>query len=377
MKMATILINAFSAKLGGGKTYIENILPYIPSACVVYICCHDDVVLPQKANLHRLPVSFPTYHPIPRLIWERYMLPAILKRLKIDVLFCPGGVVNTPRVKGCQVVTMFRNMLPFDVYVLQGLEFSVFKLKNFILRRSMSRSMSKADNVIFISEYARSFIQDKISFKSGETIYHGLSEGFRVHGDKADKPDLPFDDDYILYVSRFEFYKRHMELVEAYSMLPKCLQDRYKMLIVGGNSTPSGEVVKKSIKEKGLCDRVILIGEFPYLKLPAIYSNASLFVFASACENCPNILLEALGAGVPIICSNKHPMPEFGADAVVYFNPDDPREIADAMQGVLGNEKWRDELRMKSKARAEDFCWETTGRRTWDLLLKQARVGTA
>ena len=52
------------------------------------------------------------------------------------------------------------------------------------------------------------------------------------------------------------------------------------------------------------------------------YLDADLGLFASSCENMPNILLETMGAGLPIACSNRQPMPEILKNGGEYFDPE-------------------------------------------------------
>ena len=44
------------------------------------------------------------------------------------------------------------------------------------------------------------------------------------------------------------------------------------------------------------------------------FTSCFTFIFASTCENMPNILIEGMSSGLPILCSNYLPMPEFLKD---------------------------------------------------------------
>jgi glycosyltransferase involved in cell wall biosynthesis len=153
--------------------------------------------------------------------------------------------------------------------------------------------------------------------------------------------------------------------VKAYQQLPADMRSEYKLLLVGETDLPYGELVVNYVKQNSLQD-VILHGKYPYADLPSLYQNASLFVFASTCENCPNILLEALGSGVPILCSNYEPMPEFGGAAVTYMNPDSPEDIATKIEQSLKSGT----STTGSFKQAEKFSWEQTAEKTWKLLLE-------
>lgn len=368
-----IIINALSAKVGGGKTYLYNLLAIFNDLAQgtdvkIYVFGYSDLQHFQSEHVVVIKNRFPTYHPVARLFWEALVLPFWIRKLKADVLFCPGGTVNTWGVGSCKIVTMFRNMLPFDARSLESTQSPKIILKNFLLRNTMLRSMARADMVIFIADYPRRVVEKLIKVKRSVTIPHGISQSFQVANTPVERPSLPFDGKFILYVSRFEFYKRHLELVKAYELLDPALRSEYKLLIVGGMDTPSGEAVSAYVTKHQLQDQVCLLGDYPYLEMPALYKHASLFAFMSACENCPNILLEAMGSGVPILCSNYQPMPEFGAQSVMFVNPDEPAAISLQMTQLLASPMLLNDYAKKAESRAGDFLWETTARRTWHTL---------
>lgn len=370
-----VVINAFSAKVGGGKTYIYNLLENLPEKHVqVYVFGYDDLEQFQSKNVHRIPIRFPVYNPVLRLFWERFILPVWLVRLQADLLFCPGGIVNTKPPAGCRVVTMFRNMLPFDDRALAGSDSAWLRLKNYLLKKRMLVSMASADLVIFISDYARGVVEEHIPIKCAVTIPHGIGDNFFVSTEALDRPPLSFTGKYILYVSRFEFYKRHLELVSAYGQLSDSIRDEYKLLIVGGGSGKASQDVQDYIATKGLENSVFLLGEYSYTELPALYKNASLFTFMSACENCPNILLEAMGAGIPIVSSDYDPMPEFGGDAVRYVSPDDPQNLSAVLSETLSDSALLDRLSVRVAERSLHYKWSRTATLTWNVLFRVANT---
>jgi glycosyltransferase involved in cell wall biosynthesis len=124
----------------------------------------------------------------------------------------------------------------------------------------------------------------------------------------------------------------------------------------------------------GLQDEVVLVGNLPYTELPMLYRRAVINLFASSCENCPNILLEALAAGRPVLCSDYQPMPEFGADAVMYFDPYQPQQLADRLKLVLSNPELQEDLGRRALDRSHAFYWEISALTTWVALGELARA---
>ena len=369
-----IVINALSARIGGGQTYLKNLLAHLPKApdLEVLVYAPASVSLPEDRRIRRCSSWWPTRNPLLRTLWEKFALPRVLSRECAQVLFCPGGVVATEVPRGCKTVTMFRNMIPFDPEAMKRVAPGVQRLRNTILRRVMLRSMAQADLTIFISDHARRVIEGLVRVRNPVTISHGIGAAFRTHGRSLSRPAWLPEGDYLLYVSRFDVYKHQFEVASAFAQLPPDLRRRYKLLFVGEADTASAERVKELARQQGLADRILLVGPIAYAELPMAYHHAAVNLFASSCENCPNILLEALGAGRPVLSSNVMPMPEFGGDAVAYFSPTDAASIADALLRVLGDEARKVELAAAAVRRSADFDWATTSRATWHNIMSTA-----
>ena len=69
-----------------------------------------------------------------------------------------------------------------------------------------------------------------------------------------------------------------------------------------------------------------------------------------------------------VICSNFQPMPEFAKDAVLYFDPEDPRDLAAKIKRLLEDKKLLNDLELKSFERSAIFDWEQCSKKTWETL---------
>lgn len=362
-----IVINAFSAKLGGGQTYLRNLLTHLPERAdlEVLVFAPASLELPSNPRLRRMVTSWPTTNPLLRALWEQLALPRVLRRERADVLFCPGGVVATTAPPGCKVVTMFRNMIPFDPLTRQSVPWGLQRLRNVILNRVMLKSMANADLTVFISDHARGVIEAMTHIRNPVSIPHGINPAFRSFGQVLERPAFLPEGEYLLYVSRFDVYKHHHEVVSAYAKLPDDLRRRFALVLAGEDDLPEAERVRELVRRLELGERVQLLGAVPYSELPAVYHHAHLVLFASSCENCPNILLEALGSGRPVLSSNVMPMPEFGGEAVAYFSPFDPDDILKAMLKALTDDNYAQTLATAAVQRSARYDWESTAKATW------------
>jgi len=120
-------------------------------------------------------------------------------------------------------------------------------------------------------------------------------------------------------------------------------------------SDPKGEFVQQ-------------IGFVPHKDLPSHLANTDLFIFASSCENMPNTLVEAMAVGLPIACSNRGPMPEILGEGGVYFNPEDPQSIANAVEEIIKPPSLRRPIATRAKQRSEEFSWARCASETWSFI---------
>jgi len=115
-------------------------------------------------------------------------------------------------------------------------------------------------------------------------------------------------------------------------------------------------------------------GAVPYSGVHERYAEAHLCLFASSCENMPNVLLEGMASGLPIACSNRGPMPEVLGAAGVYFDPESVPDIAKALRELIDSPKLRARLAAASFERAQVYSWRRCGDETLAFLARLARA---
>jgi len=368
-----VFIHALNARLGGGQTYLYNLLNHLPkeiSLQVTLFVPASTQSLSLPANVHIREGGKWLENPFIRAAWERLYLPLILRKEKPDVLFCPGGVVATKAPKSCKVVTIFRNMIPFDMKQRKRYAYGYKRLRNWMLERIMLSSMRNADLVIFISEYAKKIIEERLGGRMRKTIVipHGVNNVFKKTLITESKPDWLPQGDYLLYVSSIDVYKMQVEVVNAFALLNP-LERNLNLVLVGPEINKNySQQVNNVISQHGIGDAVLMPGSVSYDKLPQLYKNAVINIFASECENCPNILLEMMASGRPVVCSSYPPMPEFGGDTVVYFDPEYPETLAQGLEKLLGNPEQQERLADLAYEKSNEYRWDDTAGRTWQAI---------
>jgi glycosyltransferase involved in cell wall biosynthesis len=370
-----LVINALSALAGGGQTYLYQLLKHKDQKYPIHIRLlvnpkHKDR-FPSSLDVKIILCKWASKSIIHRSLWEKFMLPKLIRDWKADLLFCPGGVLNVRKSKSYKSIVMFQNMLPFSKHDRKKYPFGYKRVRIWSLYYLLLGGMRKADFVIFISNYAQKVINNLIPNINEKSVCipHGIPDMFLTYKSNLPKPsDLP--EEYLLYVSILSIYKHQIEVVKAYSQLREKRETHEKLVLVGPAYPWYKEQVDKEINRLGLSDYVLLTGVVPYDQLPAYYAHAKAIIFASTCENCPNILLESMGSGKPLFVSNKPPMPEFAEDAAIYFDPEDPNDLTQCLLKYLDDPISLSKIGNKAIEKVYKYDWEETAKKTYNLFIE-------
>ncbi len=138
--------------------------------------------------------------------------------------------------------------------------------------------------------------------------------------------------DFILYVARLEHpNKNHVSLLKAYELLRRNDDSLPRLVFVGGDSYRA-DVVRQTVDDLLLGDRVTITGFVPDAHLPAFYRCATVYACPTLYEGFGLPLLEAMQFGVPIICSNTSSLPELVGSAALTFDPHNIPAIAASLK---------------------------------------------
>ena len=236
----------------------------------------------------------------------------------------------------------------------------------------MPRFLARADAVICVSEHTR---RDALRYypRLDPAKIHVIPEGvephFRPPAHLAElapiraKYGLP--ERFILYVGTIEPRKNLPTLLEAYAVLRQHLPE-VGLVIVGGKGWLY-ESFFQALKRLGLEQHVKLTGYVPEADLPKIIACARVFAYPSEFEGFGLPPLEAMACGVPVACSNASSLPEVVGDAGLLLPPHDGHAWQSALYNLLTDVELRSDLRERGLARARQFTWEETARRTLEV----------
>jgi len=371
IKRYRVLINGLTAKKGGGPTHLKAWLKEpLPKELEVYLLAPPELQI-VNSNIKRIPTSTKLNHPLKRMLWEYLVLPYYIWKFKIDLVFnITTNLSFLPFQQKVKQIIMFRNMAPLEPRLAQmGPLKTRLRLK--FLKNLYRRNMRSSKKVIFLSEFAKQQASKVASmdFDQHPIIPHGISSIF--FDSSPNVLDWLPSKPYWIYVSSFDFYKNHLEVIDAYYLLKQERIDLPPLLFVGPPNNLYYQKVLHKIHAYGLENEIIVKHEVPHEDLPTAYKNASLILFCSTCENCPNILLEAMASGQPILCSELAPMTEFGQSSVYYCDPFNPLDIASQLKNFLNPSNKSSPLSVSSQELAQQYSWQKTASKTWQVVLQE------
>ena len=373
-------IDAFNIRTGGGVTHLVELLgsadplAYGFKQVIVWGGTTTLAKIADRDWLHKVNVPLLDRGLPYRVFWHRFRLRKLADRAGCDVLFMPGGSDESGFKP---MVTMSQNLLPFEWRELRRYGISLTSLRLLLLRWSQSRSFRKANGIIFLTRYAEDAVLKVTGALQGKrlTIPHGINERFFKQPcaqrllEECDE-QRPFR---LVYVSIIDNYKHQSQVTEAIAKLraeglPLALD------LIGPAYPPALRRLRRTLRRVDPTGSVVrYVGVIPHNELHAWYEAADLCVFASSCENMPNILLEGMAFGLPIACSNCGPMPEVLGDAGVYFNPEDPIDIANTIRRWLDFPDLREQKALAAYNLARQYSWARCAAETFGFL---ARVRT-
>jgi glycosyltransferase involved in cell wall biosynthesis len=160
--------------------------------------------------------------------------------------------------------------------------------------------------------------------------------------------ELGLEGDFVLQVGRVEARKNQTAALAAVERL-----DGITLAIAG----PARDV--RLAARLGGSGRARVLGNVDGPTLELLYRRAKAVVVPSLYEGFGLPVLEAMSHGQVVVAARGSSLPEVGGDAALYVdNPNDPAELASALETAIGDKKVRARLQKAAKVRAAGFTWD-------------------
>ena len=312
-------------------------------------------------NVTPLIIGPPARHPILFYLWFDFSIPKILKKYNADIFLSPDGYLSQ-RTKIPQIAVM--HDINF-VHRPDDLPWLVAKYYNYFFPR-FAKIAKRIATVSYYSkeDLSRSF---KIDYDKIDVVYDGINKVFTpLSIDEIEKTRKKHTEGepYFLFVGALHPRKNVSGLLKAFDGFKYETSNNIKLVIVGGEMHKTGDIFEtwENMRYK---NDVVFTGRVSTDDLHDIMGSALALTFVPFFEGFGIPVVEAMSAGIPVICSNTTSLPEVGGNAVLYTDPLIISQITDAMIRIASDEELRKILIAKGYIQKNKFNWDETANLLW------------
>lgn len=324
---------------------------------------------PVEKNWHKIENNIQPYS-----LANQTKLSSAIKKLNPDLVHFPHFTVpltyNDPYVVTIQDLTLLdhRNIRGGAI---SGLAYSA---KQAAMKKVLKHAVKAAKHIIASTEYGAKEVAERLKVPAGKiSVVYLAAEKLnapKTGSLKAHK--LLGSNPFIMYAGNYYPYKNVGALLKAFKLVKKTQPD-LQLVLVGPEDYFQHKLRLESLKAYELSGSVHFTGYVEYEDLTTLYKNAKLFVFPSLSEGFGLPPLEAMAQGTPVLSSDASCMPEVLGDAVIYFDPKDPEELADEIDAALNSPEELSELKKAGLKQAAKYSWAKTAKQTLDAYRKATR----
>jgi glycosyltransferase involved in cell wall biosynthesis len=228
-----------------------------------------------------------------------------------------------------------------------------------IYKAKTLRACQRADLILAISQQTKEDLVTFLGVPDGkiQVHYQACHDQFKAPLSINELPDIRakygLKKPYILQVGTLEERKNALFTLQAYASNQKILSEFDLVLL--GNTTPYCDKLNQFVEAQQLSQQVHFLHRSDFRDFPLLYKGASLSVYPSLFEGFGIPILEAITVGVPVITSKGGCFHEVGGDAALYVEATSVEEFSFAMERVLFDEVYKEQMIQRGHRQAERF----------------------
>jgi glycosyltransferase involved in cell wall biosynthesis len=228
------------------------------------------------------------------------------------------------------------------------------------LRPQIIEALSAADRVLTVSKALKERVVELGIPETKVVVQHNGVDGERFavcdRREARKRLGLPEACQLICTVGRLS-QEKGLDVLIAASAKLACKMKDLRVAIVGGG--PLEGALKRLSSTLGLANQIVFAGARPNDEVPLWLSACDVFCLPSRSEGCPNVILEALASGRPVVASQVGGIPELLNTANgIMCPPDDPDALALALEHALLDQAW-DAVQLRESV--EYLSWRDVG----------------
>ena len=318
----------------------------------------DNTCIPKAPNFKIVELSVPGGYPV----WEQWALPRAAYAEGCDLLHCTSN--TAPLWSKVPVMITLHDIIYMEkLSLFQKGSTWYQKLGNVYRRFVVPPVMKRSKCVITVSNFEKDRINEFFGLKPGKltAVYNGVSPHFQKITD-ADtllnaRAQYKLPERFLFFLGNTAPKKNTPGVLKAFADFNAKQSLPYHLVMLDYEESKLQQILQ-DIGHPGLRKYIHLTGYVPNAELPAIISQAKLFLYPSLRESFGIPILEGMACGVPVITSNTSSMPEVAGGAAVLVDPYQPAEITAAIEDLLRDEARYQLLSEQGPKRAAAFSWK-------------------
>lgn len=304
--------------------------------------------------------------------WEQLALPRAAKKEGCDLLHCTSN--TAPVFSEIPLITTVHDIIYMEKFSLLQKGGSWYqKIGNLYRRVVVPWVVKSSKKIITVSNYEKERIANFFGLNDHKltAIYNGVGTHFRKSlADPSKQAALQrynLPQRFFFFLGNTDPKKNTKGVLQAFASFNAWYPNQYHLVMLDYEETVLGQLLDE-IGNPALRSRIHLTGYVPNTELPAIISQAQIFLYPSLRESFGIPILEGMACGVPVITSNTSSMPEVaGQNNALIVNPHNAEEIANAMRLIVDDAALSKLLSENGINRAKEFSWENMAKQVLDL----------
>ncbi|WP_194776390.1 glycosyltransferase family 4 protein [Pararhodonellum marinum] len=282
-------------------------------------------------------------------LFSPLMLANEIKRSSAEVFYSPSFM---PPLYS-------RTPFIFTIHDLMHL-FYYSSLHRIYYRQVIARLASNAKQIITVSHFSKQQLISLLGIREEiiSVIYNGVDASFLNNSE-----EMSLDRPYFLYVGNRRKNKNLPAMITAFATAD--IPGEF-ILALSGHPDSDLELLLKKLKIK---KRVRFLGFIEDEDLPKYYRGAFATLFVSLMEGFGLPLIESMASRTPVLTSSENALAEVAGGAALCVDPLSVEAIKSGIERLVNDRTLYQECVLKGYERAGHFSWETTAKKTWELIL--------
>ena len=291
-----------------------------------------------------------------RMVWDTF--PAVWNiatyKPKLDVLLC-YQTLNSGLI-GAVAQALLR--IPFVLAIRGDLEYRI--ATNSIKRLLIPPIFKQANSIVVQSSRIQDDMYEQLELARREDLVKNVDSKIKVIPNGINlPPTIQYHGQKVVYVGRLIKSKGVADLIAAVKTLPDA-----ELLVVGDG--PDRERLEALAQES----RVTFVGRVSPVEVIDYLRQARVFVLPSSGEGFPNVVAEAMAAGIPVVATRTAGIPDLvHHDETGYlFETGDVQQMATYIDRLLKDDDLAQTFSRRSLEAIQAYSWTTVAPQVADLL---------